>query len=242
MKYVAYPSRLFASEPPIRSSQSNLYVLMCDVVVNHLMRKYPLYLAMLAVVACASLGCGRKGRRGEQQALGVVTRLGTAALTDQEGRTLKLAEFHGKLLVLSFFFTSCPTVCPVQTQALSNVQRRLSAALRQRVRFLSLSVDPENDTPEALKSFAMANGADLSGWSFVRASLDDTHALTTELAAFDPRAEGPSAPSGHTMATYLFDGRGRLMQRYAGSPLDVPRLAREIEQLDAWFQETKDPQ
>ena len=63
MKYAAYPSRLFASEPPIRSSQSNLYVLMCDVVVNHLMRKYPLYLAMLAVVACASLGCGRKGRR-----------------------------------------------------------------------------------------------------------------------------------------------------------------------------------
>jgi protein SCO1/2 len=125
---------------------------------------------------------------------------------------------------------------------LSNVQQRLSAALRKRVRFLSLSVDPENDTPGALKSFAIANGADLSGWSFVRASLDDTHALTTELAAFDARAPGPAAPSGHTTATYLFDGHGRLMQRYAGIPLDVPRLAREIEQLDAWFQENKDSQ
>src|SRR4051794_1944485 len=98
---------------------------MCDVVVSYRMCKYPLCLAMLAVVACVGLGCGRKGSRGEQQALGVVPRLGTAALTDQEGRALKLADFHGKLLILSFFFTSCPTVCPVQTQALSNVQRRL---------------------------------------------------------------------------------------------------------------------
>jgi protein SCO1/2 len=205
------------------------------------MPNYPLCVATLAIAVCSVLSCGRKSSRAEQHPLGVVARLESAALTDQEGRALKAADFHEKLLVLSFFFSSCPTVCPVGTRALANVQHQLSAALRQRVRFVSLSVDPENDTPEALKKFAMANGADLGGWSFVRASLDDTHALMTELAAFDARDGGPIAPSGHTTATYLFDGHGRLMQRYAGSPLDVPRLVREIEQLDAWFQENKDP-
>ena len=45
--------------------------------------------------------------------------------------------------------------------------------------------------------------------------------------------------AGHTTAAYLFDGSGRLMQRYAGSPLDAARLAREIEQLDAWFRKKK---
>ena len=49
---------------------------------------------------------------------------------------------------------------------------------------------------------------------------------------FSGPLQAQAAPAGHNTSVYLFDGRGRLMQRYAGSPLDVTRLAREIEQLD----------
>lgn len=168
-----------------------------------------------------------------------MARLGATALTDQDGRPLRMADFYGKLVILSFFFTSCPSVCPRGAQALSEVQRRLPNALQERVRFLSLSVDPENDTPDALKRFALANGADLTRWSFARAEPADTPALLTELGAFDPRASGQATPSSHATAVYLFDTDGQLMQRYASSPLDVARLARELEQLDASPQSEK---
>jgi protein SCO1/2 len=194
--------------------------------------------ALLLSLAVAT-GCHRAGASGQPGPEEAPAALASAALTDQAGRALTVSDFQGKTLVFSFFFTSCPSVCPRETQALADVQRRLSPALKTRVRFVSLSVDPENDTPDALKKFALANGADLSDWSFVRASAPATRALTKQFAVFDGPVPGEKKPSGHTTGAYLFDGSGRLMQRYAGSPLDAPRLAREIAQLDAWFRKKK---
>jgi protein SCO1 len=181
-------------------------------------------------------GCSRQGTDVGEVASGPSPALAAAALTDQEGRALSFADLGGKTVIFSVFFTSCPTVCPRETQALSEVQRQLPPALKQRVRFVSLSVDPENDTPEAMRKFALANGADLNNWSFVRASVPATRALTQELAALAISAKAAAEPSSHTTAVYLFDGGSRLMQRYAGSPIDVSRLVHEVEALDAWFQ------
>jgi protein SCO1/2 len=180
-------------------------------------------------------GCRGAATEGQRAGAGAPAALASAPLTDQEGRARSFADFRGKTVVFSFFFSSCPTVCPREVQALSEVQRRLSPALRERVRFVTLSVDPENDTPEAMRAFALANGAALSSWSFVRTSAAATRALGQELAAFAGPSKAQAEPAGHTTAVYLFDGNGRLMQRYGGSPLDVPRLASEVEQLDAWF-------
>lgn len=192
-------------------------------------------LAAVLLAFAASEGCHRAGTGEQGTPAGTPAALASAALTDQDGRARSFADYGGKTVVFSFFFASCPVVCPRKAQALSEVQRRLPPALRERVQFVSFSVDPENDTPEAMRKFARSNGADLSGWSFVRASKPATRALTQELAAFEGPLKEQAAPSAHTVAVYLFDGSGRLMQRYAGSPLDVPRLTREIERLDDWF-------
>lgn len=201
------------------------------------------YLSAAAVTAGLALASESCRRAHTDEPAGDIARpsaLFSAALTDQDGRTLTLADFREKTLIFSFFFSSCPSVCPKETQQLAEVQRRLAPDLRQRVQFVSLSVDPENDTPVALHRFAIANGASLSDWSFVRAGEPSTRRATKELAAFDAAGSGQPTPGAHTTAVYLFDGNGRLMQRYAGSPLDVPRLAREIEQLDVWFRKKKD--
>jgi hypothetical protein len=87
-----------------------------------------------------------------------------------------------------------------------------------------------------MRKFALANGANLNGWSFVRASAPATRALTQELAALVTPSKAEPEPSRHTTAVYLFDGSERLMQRYAGSPIDVVRLVHEVEALDSWFQ------
>jgi protein SCO1/2 len=190
-------------------------------------------LLLLLTAANALQGCSRTDasqKHGGSPAPSALTR---ASFTDQDGRTLKVPDLSGHIVVLHFFFTSCPRVCPLQVKALSDVRRTLSPELRSRVRFVSISVDPDNDTAAALKNFALANGVDQPGWSFVRASAADTRAITTEFEALDPRVSGERA-STHTTNVFLFDRGGRLMQRYAGSPIDVGHLAREIEQLDAW--------
>ena len=122
---------------------------------------------------------------------------------------------------------------------MSEVQRRLAPELRERVAFVTLSVDPENDTPDAMRKFALSNGADLSSWSFVRTTAASTRVLGQQLAAFEGTAPAQAEPSGHTTAVYLFDANGGLVQRYGGSPLDVPRLASEVQRLDDWFRNEK---
>jgi len=157
--------------------------------------------------------------------------LGGVTLVTQEGRPFEPREYRGKTLVLSFFFTSCPSVCPKQTRVLGDARRALPADVRERVEFLSVSVDPENDTPEALRRFAREHAAGLD-FTFARASDEETRALTKRLAVFDARRPGGDEPAGHTTAIYLFDARGRLMQRYGGGT-EAPRLALEIRQIDS---------
>lgn len=152
------------------------------------------------------------------------------ALRDQHGAPLPSEAFAGKTLVLNFIFTRCGSVCPLQTRELARVQRSIPESLQSQVRFLSVSVDPEHDTPLALQRFAATNEIALGNWSLATAPLDATRRLTLQLGAIDTR-EGSLLPAAHGTAVYLFDRRGRLMQRYAGAPLDRQRLIREIEQL-----------
>ena len=120
--------------------------------------------------------------------------LGGVALTTQEGKPLEPRNYRGKTLVLNFFFTSCAVVCPAQAKVLREARHALPADVRERVEFLSVSVDPENDTPEALARFARKHAPGLGEFTFARASEEGTSALTKRLAAFDTtRPEGTAA-------------------------------------------------
>jgi len=152
------------------------------------------------------------------------------SLRDQDDKALGFETLRGNPVLLNFMFTSCPRICPERTRELVELQSHLPADVKARVRFLSVSVDPENDTSRALKAFAQQNGADTLRWSFASGTVDDTRALTSRLAAMDPG--GPPGPAGHATTLFLFDARGRLLQRYSATPLDRQRLIRELEQVD----------
>jgi protein SCO1/2 len=151
------------------------------------------------------------------------------ALRDQDEARFDPERLRGKAVLVNFMFASCPTICPMQTRDLVTVQRALSDAA-QRFEVVSISVDPERDTPAVLKRFAEANGVDLGTWTFLSASLEDTRRLTGRLGVFDPRG-GSAVPSAHGTSLYLFDGSGRLIQRYAGVPVDHARITREVRHL-----------
>lgn len=153
-------------------------------------------------------------------------------LRDQDGRAIDPARWDGRMLLVNFVFTGCSTVCPPQTRALAEMQSRLPPAQRARLRLLSVSLDPLQDTPAALKAFATRMGADLSTWTFATGRPQDIERLATTLRLFRT-GQDVRKPDDHSTALWLVDAKGQLRMRYAGNPPDVPRLLREIAALDA---------
>ena len=98
----------------------------------------------------------------------VRVRFDDAALTDQNGRSLRLkSDVMGqRIVVLDFLYTTCTTVCPVLTAVLTNVQAGLDAAARSEVQFVSITVDPARDTPARLKEYADKHGA-TGNWAWL---------------------------------------------------------------------------
>lgn len=96
----------------------------------------------------------------------VIGHLAPFELVDQDGKPFSLNDLTGHVWVANFIFTSCPSICPLLTRRMAGLQERY-AADGVDVRLLSITVDPENDTPDVLREYARANGADPQRWTFV---------------------------------------------------------------------------
>ena len=81
-------------------------------------------------------------------------------LTNQDNQQMNLTDFRGDVVVVAFIFTKCPDVCPIITQLLRSVEDGLSADYQEHISIISISVDPEYDTPEALKAYTEMHGAE----------------------------------------------------------------------------------
>ncbi|NUP08008.1 MAG: SCO family protein [Polyangiaceae bacterium] len=86
-------------------------------------------------------------------------------LVDHEKRPFKKADLAGKVWVTDFIFTSCPSVCPGLTRKMSALVKELEG--NDAVRFLTITVDPENDTPEKLAAFGREHGTPSPKWFMV---------------------------------------------------------------------------
>lgn len=92
-------------------------------------------------------------------------------LQTQDGRTVRFYDdlVRGRVVVIGFIYTGCPDICSPATDNLAAVQGRLGPRLGRTVNFLSISADPEHDTPEVLKRYASDHGA-RDGWTFLTAA------------------------------------------------------------------------
>jgi protein SCO1/2 len=84
-------------------------------------------------------------------------------LKDQDGRAITNDLFTGKVTIVDFYFTHCKLICPLLVQHMRDQVRSLKGTP---VKFLSISVDPEHDTPEVIKAYATEHGADPARWTF----------------------------------------------------------------------------
>ncbi len=149
------------------------------------------------------------------------------ALVDQAGAPLGLADLRGRALLLDFVYTSCPGPCPILTGRHVSVQQALPPELHDRVRFVSISLDPERDTPAALTAYAEARGADLSNWSFLTGEPEQVDAVLSDYGVGSVRR--PDGEIDHLVATFLIDGRGRIVKRYVGLDHEAATLTRDLQ-------------
>lgn len=97
-------------------------------------------------------------------------------LLNQFGREISSKDFAGSVLLVNFIFTRCPDTCPLITQQMSKVQRRLKGTAKS-VQLLSISVDPEYDQPEVLKRYADHYSADKNLWTFATGNPEEVQNL-----------------------------------------------------------------
>jgi protein SCO1/2 len=100
----------------------------------------------------------------------------------QDGKTLNFYDdvIKGKRVVVSFIYTSCPDICPLTTARLTQVEDQLRDQMGQDLFFVSMTVDPEHDTPEKLKEFSNAFSTG-PGWLFLTGKPEDIRAINARL-------------------------------------------------------------
>jgi len=131
------------------------------------------------------------------------------ALPDADGRTRRIADFQGQVVVVFFGFTQCPDVCPTTLVELAAVRKALGAD-GQKVRGVFITVDPERDTPPVLKAYTENFGADFVA---LRGSADETRAVAKAFKVFYAKVPGKTDGSyslDHTAGSYIFDAQGRI--------------------------------
>jgi len=149
------------------------------------------------------------------------------ALTDQDGRSVTLESLRGKWVLLDFVYTTCPGPCPVLTARHVAVQKALPGALRPKVHFVSISLDPAHDTPETLRAYAEARGADLSSWSLLTGAPGAVGAVLERYGVGSVRK--PDGQIEHVVVTLLIDDRGRVARRFFGLDHPTREILRELE-------------
>ena len=100
----------------------------------------------------------------------------------QDGKTVRFYDdlIKGKIVLISFIFTSCKDICPLTTARLTQIEDRLGERMGRDIFFISITVDPENDSPEKLKEYAESFHVG-PGWKFVTGKLEDIKAINAKL-------------------------------------------------------------
>ena len=160
-----------------------------------------------------------------------------ATFVDESGNQRALADFRGKTVAVTFIYTRCPVpdFCPLMDRHFAAVQKALKAEpdLASRVQLLSVSFDPEFDTPEVLKAHASRVGADPSLWSYVTGPREGIDAFAAAFGVTVIREDGTMEEIVHNLRTAVIGPDGRLVEVFNGNDWQPAQLVASIRATDA---------
>ena len=197
-------------------------------------RKYLLVIGILSLVMLMSSVSLLFAQRGQSQAyqeaepesLPVLGQVTDFELTAATGQPFHAGQMAGKVWVVDFIFTSCAGICPVMTGAMADLHRSFDG--EDRVEFVSISVDPETDTPEVLSRYGEKYGADPERWHFLTGTIEDIYAISVQTFKVGALDE----PINHSSRFILIDRSGSIRGYYVGTDSeDLAHLAGDITEL-----------
>lgn len=134
--------------------------------------------------------------------------------TSQNNKETELKDLRGDVLVMVMIYTSCQVACPRLVADMRDIESKLPNEKKQNVKFVLVSIDPETDTPERLKEFAIENEMDSDQWLFLRGSESDTREFAAVLAV-NYKKISPMDFS-HSNIISVFNQEGELVHQKEG--------------------------
>jgi len=210
------------------------------MTITSLLRSALAYLLVAAVLVLSSVDPAaarpQPGPEGvdEDEALAVsqsaIGRLvGDYAFTDRLHRSVRLADFQGKPLIVSMIYTGCADICPMVSETLSDAIEVARDALGEdSFRIVTVGFDARNDTPERMRAYARSHGLAREDWRFLSADADTVDRLATDLGFLFF-----ASPKGfdHLSQTTVVDAEGRVYRQIYGAGFETPQLVEPLKQL-----------
>jgi protein SCO1 len=152
-------------------------------------------------------------------------------LIDAAGKPFDLASLKGKVVLVSFVYTTCNGVCPATTTSLGRIEKSLEEAKLwgNSVEFVSITLDPRRDTPEVLSRYARLFGADAARWHFLTGSVPDVESVITAWGMW--AKIGPTGTLDHPSRIFLLDPRGHQREIYSLEFLKAESVLRDVNGL-----------
>lgn len=187
-------------------------------------------LALAALTAGAQSGPPADIRRAyETSQAAIGNTIGEFELRDASGRTVRLSDYRGKPLLVSFIYTGCFQVCPTTTRFLAEAVGVARKALGEdRFQIVSIGFNQPFDDPVAMASFARQVGISDARWSFLSPRPGDVEALTRQ---FGFRWEASTGGFDHLLQVSVVDANGMLYRQVYGESFEMQMLVQPLKEL-----------
>src|SRR5690606_11532998 len=146
--------------------------------------------------------------------------------TNQDGEEIELKDLQGKVTAMVMIYTSCKAACPRLVADMRNIEKQIPQNKKDQVQYVFVSIDPEVDTPENLKAFAIENKLDSKEWIFLRGSDEDTREFAAVLAVNYKRIS--PIDFSHSNIISVFSKQGELVHQREGLEVDSKETIQAI--------------
>lgn len=146
--------------------------------------------------------------------------------TTQDGKNIELKSLNGNVLVMVMIYTSCKSACPRLVADMRNIEAKLNEKTKKNIKLILVSIDPVTDTPQKLKSFAIANKMDKDPWLFLRSTEDNTREFAAILAV-NYKQISPMEFS-HSNIISVFNPKGELIYQQEGLGVNNDQTVNKI--------------
>lgn len=150
-------------------------------------------------------------------------------LIDQNGKPVSLKDFRGTALLVSFIYTECKDICPVLPQIVGRADQWLSTEEKKRIRFVGISLDPNRDKPEKLRSFMKQHNLSPERWTLLTGSLKEATQTANDYGIVaKPDVNGEIV---HNAVYILIDPQGNLRTEFHGLFSPSEEIAKVLHQI-----------